>query len=95
MRELPLKSAPLDLESVQYLPGIRPRQHHIRYDAVRNRYKWPFKGMVLGDYCLIYSPGEAISARAALRSFYKRQGVGRRFSVTQEADGVWVCRRIH
>jgi hypothetical protein len=94
MNEHTRKEVPLDLESVQYLPGIRPRQHHVRYSATRDRYKWPFKGMILGDYCLIFTAGEARAARAALRSFYKRQGVGRRFYVHQEADGVWVCRRI-
>lgn len=94
MQEHLKREIPLDLDSVQYLPGIRPRQHHVRYSATKNRYKWPFKGMILGDYCLIFSDGEARAARAALRSFYKRKGAGRRFYVHQEADGVWVCRRI-
>ena len=73
------------------LPGIVPREHRI-VKLPSGRCKYPFKAMVVGDFCRVLMMTEAIALRSALRSFYKRNA-GRRFTVRQRDDGEWICRR--
>jgi hypothetical protein len=75
--------------------GITPRKHVIRYNGVSGRAKYPFKGMIIGDYIEVHTMTEAVNLRYALQSFYKRIK-GRRFTVrqTMEDDSIWICRRI-
>jgi hypothetical protein len=85
---------PLKDEEVR-LTGITPRKHVIRYNGVSGRAKYPFKGMIIGDYIESHSLYEVINLRHALKSFYKRIK-GRRFTVRQkmEDDSIWICRRV-
>jgi len=49
--------------------------------------------MLLDDYILLDSHDHAVAARNALKTFYRRY-VGRKFSVKENEEGYWVCRRI-
>jgi len=76
------------------LPGITQKQHHVRRSSTGIRKKYPFKGMIRGDYFLVESQTEVLTVRSALKSFYKRYPT-RRFTVRQGLDdGLWVVRRI-
>jgi hypothetical protein len=75
------------------IPGIKPREHFMRPSGIRGRTKYPFKGMIVGDYFRVDSWDQALHVRAALRSFYKRKP-GRQFTVRQNDEGWWVCRRV-
>ena len=73
--------------------GIAAREHPVRKFGL-NRIKWPFKGMVINDFCVIDSE-DAWRAKNALKSFYRRFP-GRRFSSrpTQPGATVHVIRRV-
>lgn len=77
------------------LEGITPREHVIRYSATSGRAKYPFKGMILGDYLIVHTKTEALALRDALKSFYRRIK-NRRFTVRLKLDddNTWVCRRV-
>lgn len=80
-----------DVEVVS--PGIVPREHHVREYGLRGRKKYPFKGMIVGDFFKLNSWKEAVNARAALASFSKRTP-GRKFTIRQREVGEWICRRV-
>lgn len=73
--------------------GITAREHPVRKFGL-NRIKWPFKAMVINDFCVIEAH-DAVRAKNALKSFYKRFP-GRRFSnrPTQIGATVHVIRRV-
>lgn len=73
-------------------PLIVPREHHLRVTQ-KGRYRYPFKGMLIGDYFRVYSLNESILIRSALQSFYRRTPT-RKFTVRQREDGEWICRRV-
>lgn len=75
-------------------PGVVPRERFTRPYGTMGKKKYPFSGMLVGDYLLLDTWSEAVAVRAALRSFYKRNP-GRRFTVRQsEEKECWVCRRV-
>lgn len=71
---------------------IVAKEHPVR-KTVTGRNKYPFKGMLVGDYFRVFSAGESILVRSALQSFYSRIPA-RRFTVRQREDGEWICRRV-
>jgi hypothetical protein len=73
-------------------PGVEPREHFVRAYGTNGKRKYPFKAMIVGDYFRIETPKQVLSVRACLRAFYKTSP-GRRFTVRQREEGVWVCRR--
>jgi len=77
------------------LTGITPHQHTLQFCNGNHRQtRYPFKGMVLGDYFVVHSKEDAKRINSALSTFYKsRNGTGRRFSVVQSEGPVWTCRR--
>ena len=77
-------------------PGIAPRQHSVRPSGgLKGQKTYPFKAMILGDYFCIFTEGDAIKVRSALRTFYRSAKYnGRHFTVRPAADGgEWICRR--
>jgi hypothetical protein len=81
-----------DVEVQNPDPVIKAREHPVRH-TISGRNKYPFKGMLIGDYFKVFSETEALLVRSALQSFYSRIK-GRRFSVRQRDDGEWICRRV-
>lgn len=75
------------------LPGIVPREHFHRPYGTRGKRTYPFKAMIVGDFFTVRDEQQVVSVRACLRSFYKRYP-GRRFTVRQKEDRVWICRRV-
>jgi len=77
------------------LSDITPREHILRLcNGSHKQTRYPFKGMVLGDYFVVRSKEDAKRINSALSTFYKsRNGAGRRFSVTQSEGPIWTCRR--
>jgi len=73
--------------------GIEPREHAVRRNALSGRAKYPFKYMVLGDYFVLVTHRDAMAARDALKSFYRRDQA-KKFSVRQRTEGEWICRRV-
>lgn len=73
--------------------GIAAREHPVRKFGL-NRIKWPFKAMIVNDFCVIEAH-DAVRAKNALKSFYKRFP-GRRFSSrpTQPGATIHVIRRV-
>ena len=71
---------------------IVAREHALR-KTVGGRTRYPFKGMLIGDYFRVYTIGESILVRSALQSFYRRTPT-RKFTVRQREDGEWICRRV-
>ena len=76
------------------LPGITPRDWGVVFGPT-GRAKYPFAKMLIGDYFVLASRGEANAVRSGLQSFYARHP-GRQFWVRQSGsdEGEWVCRRI-
>jgi hypothetical protein len=76
------------------LPGITPRDWG-RVFGEDGRGRYPFGKMLIGDYFVLTSMGEASAVRSGLQSFYARHS-GRQFWVRQRdnVEGEWVCRRI-
>lgn len=74
-------------------PRVKPKRHVVRYNLLTGRARYPFKAMLLDDYILLDSHDHAVAARNALKTFYRRY-VGRKFSVKENEEGYWVCRRI-
>lgn len=73
--------------------GITAREHPVRKFGM-NRIKWPFKNMVVNDYCLVDAV-DAQRARNALKSFYRRFPA-RRFSnrPLEEGSNSHIIRRV-
>jgi hypothetical protein len=89
----PLENALNVPEKVPNAPfRIKPKCHVVRYNLLTGRARYPFKAMLVDDYILLDSHDHAIAARNALKTFYRRY-VGRRFSVKEDGEGYWVCRR--
>lgn len=70
---------------------IKAREHTLGHRGSRVRY--PFGGMLIGDWFVVWSQSGAIAARNAATSFCNRRP-GRKFSVRPQEAGKWVCRRI-
>lgn len=76
------------------LPGIVPREHLMRTYGWNGRKKYPFKGMIIGDYFKIHDRERALSVRASIRSF-RRRYPAREFTVRQvQGQEYWICRRV-
>lgn len=76
-------------------PGITPKKHYFSKHASGRIQRWPFLGMLLGDFIQLSTPEEAQKARNALKTFYRDvRSVGRRFTVRPNREGFWICRRV-
>ena len=71
--------------------GHRAREHRLGKRGLTVKY--PFSGMLLNDWFVVWSQKAAIAARNAATSFCNRHP-GRRFAVRQREDGEWICRRM-
>lgn len=92
--EQPLENTLNNPEKVTNTPHrIKPKCHVVRYNLLTGRARYPFKAMLVDDYILLDSHDHAIAARNALKTFYRRYA-GRRFSVKENGEGYWICRRI-
>lgn len=75
-------------------PGIVPREHHYSKHVSGRIQRWPFSGMLVGDFILLTTSGDAQKARNALKTFYRdSRSLGRHFTVRPNREGLWVCRR--
>lgn len=78
-----------DIEMV--VVGPKPKEHRLGKKGMVTDY--PFRGMLLGDWFVVWTKREAAAARNAAGSFVKRRP-GRKFAVRQREDGEWICRRV-
>lgn len=75
-------------------PGITPKKHSLSKLASGRIQRYPFSGMLIGDYLLLMTADEAQRVRNALKTFYRDpRNVGRKFTVRPNREGVWICRR--
>jgi len=76
-------------------PGIVPKQHTLSKLVSGRIQRYPFSGMLVGDFLVLMSPEDAQKARNALKTFYRdTRSVGRKFTVRPNREGVWICRRV-
>ncbi len=77
------------------LDGIVARKHSVRYTRTQ-RTSYPFRAMLVNDYFVVQSLTASINARDAAKTYCRRHGGNKKFSVRQmkEFDGVWIVRRI-
>jgi hypothetical protein len=74
--------------------GVQSKEHKVR-TGIGPRVRYPFTAMVRNDYFVLMCLSDALKARNALKSFYRRYPA-RRFTVRQrqEDQSVWICRRV-
>jgi len=76
------------------MPGIVPREHHVRGFGFKNKVNYPFHAMLIGDYFILETAQDAAKARSAASMQSKRNPLYR-FTVRLDKTGShWVCRRI-
>jgi hypothetical protein len=75
--------------------GIVPKQHTLSKLVSGRIQRYPFSGMLVGDFLVLMSSEDAQKARNALKTFYRdTRSVGRKFTVRPNREGVWICRRV-
>jgi len=74
--------------------GIVPKQHSVSRLVSGRIQRYPFAGMLVGDFLLLSTEADARKVRNALKTFYRDpRSLGRRFTVRPNKEGLWVCRR--